>query len=1308
MGIAHIAIQKGILLLHRLIKSCCLLIFLWLSICKALATEYQSELLNENDGFTSSIIFSIVQDDDGFLWFGTGYNGIFRYDGKNLVTFQNDPTNPNSLPNDNAGNLTLDNQGNLWIGSWGGGAIEFDLRSQMFTHYAYSSGATDEISAPKVQDIFEDADNTLWFGTFSGGINRFSRGSQKFEQVSMQNTGKVGISNQRVWDIAQTVADELWIATEFGLNKLDISTLTFSHLFPEPGDLLSKRNKIRAIEVNQSGDLYLGTQNGVVFFDTKRAEFSVIDNPSITNMGPIYSMLATDFGEYWITSDYGVFSFTEADKTLEKVPLDFDDRCSQTLFQDTQGTIWLTCEGVGVYKVSRTNVFRSFEDQRVKTAFSLKAINDGSILVGTSQIGLYKWIPETNQLINLSNSETDTNWPAIAHITQTSNDEIWYADTQSLFKLDQQGHQIEVAPPQMWQKDFEDIKDLDIDSFDNIWVAAPNRLFIINSVDLSFDSILIDSKFTGDYEAMDLYLGPNNDMWVAINNALYRWNSDRKELELISPAESLAEYTEPHDFIYSIYIDSKSQLWISNKTGLYSVDRKSGERRAISHYFLERENKGIRFINEDSEGLLWLVTPIGVSQLNTADGEFQHFDKRDGLPGSRYFYNPTIRPSDSTIYLSSRDGISYFSPASVKDGKLDENTELTNFEVLGSPKRYNIKQIKDQGIKLNYDQSNIKFEFATLDLLNARQIQYSYFLQGFDQDWIENGNNSTATYTNLDGGEYVFRVKAKIKDNLLYDNQLSVNLTIGIPFWERWWMFVVYASLISLGGLYYVQRQKRALIELEHQVAEKTADIALESEKLAVANRIKTQFLANISHEIRTPLTTVIGQAEAIICHDVQQQDIYKEVEIIHDSSLYLLALLNDILDLTKIEENKFELEYAPQDLHVLLANINTMFSMQARVKGLAFSLIENLPIPFIINVDGLRLKQILINLLSNALKFTSSGHVKLRVWIEADRLIFQVEDTGIGIAQNQIKQIFGSFTQGDSSIRRRFGGSGLGLHLSNQLAVLMSGNIMVESRVDQGSVFTFSMIMPSIVLGLETPSVNIDLNSSESKPLFQGKVLLAEDHSDNRRLISRLLTKLGLTVYAAADGFEAIKLYNEHLPEVILMDIQMPKMDGLQAYKVLRELGCEKPIIALTANAMTNEVDEYFSLGFDGYIQKPIDRKLMISTIATFFNTNDADSMRQANSLLGNVDMSDLVSEFKTSLINDLQQFSIESEKQELQALCSLAHRLSGAAHLFGFTELSKKATELETNIKNGNRIFADVAPIIDALIAEIKRIIG
>lgn len=1297
-------------MLNRLIKCCSLLVLLSLSIFGVSATDYQYELFNENDGFPSSIIFSVVQDEDGFLWFGTGYNGILRYDGKNVVIFQHDPEDPNSLPNDNAGNITLDSQGRLWIGSWGGGVIKFDRKSQLFTHYEYSPNDPSKINDIYIQSVFEDSNNIMWFGGRSSGLSKFDSSNQIFEQLPIKNSESDGVSDARIWDIAQSEPNALWIATGYGLNRLNTITSQFSHLFPEPDAPSSTLNKIRSIEINKNGNLFLGTQNGVVFFNTERSEFSVleIEDTSLTNMGPIYSMISTSFGQYWVTSDHGVYSFSDTDRTLRKVPLGFDDSCSQILFEDKQGTIWLTCEGVGVYKVSRANIFRSFEDTRVTKAFSLEVANDDSVLVGTSLFGLQKWIPESNQLIKLNKGDAETKSPAIEYITQTSKDEIWYANSSNVFKLDKEGKQTAVSPPKIWQSKFESIRDLEADSLDNIWVASATRIFFINSIDLSFQSIDLKSLSSEPATSLELHLDLFDNMWVSVNNILYKWNAEANELELISNADVQFESIVDNDYIYSIFIDSKGQIWISNKSGLFLVDATTGNRQIVSQYFVERDNRGIRFINEDNEGRLWLVTPLGVSQFDPTDGKFQHFDKRDGLPGSRLFLYPTIRKSDGMIFLSSRDGISYFSPASVKNRTMSENTELTSFEVLGSSAVFNIEKIKEQGIQLNYKQNNVKFEFATLDLLNARQIQYSYFLEGFDESWIDNENNSSATYTNLDGGDYIFRVRAQIKDNLWYDRELAIKLTMGIPFWERWWMLVVYATLILLGILYYLQRQKRAVIKLERQVAEKTADIAQESEKLAVANRIKSQFLANMSHEIRTPLTTVIGQAEAIICRDVKPEDIYKEVEIIHDSSLYLLALLNDILDLTKIEENKFELEYAPQDLHSLLSNINTMFSMQARVKGLSFSLIENLPRPFIINVDGLRLKQILINLLSNALKFTVSGHVRLEVLLVDSRLVFNVEDTGIGISEEQIDLIFGSFTQGDSSIRRRFGGSGLGLHLSNQLAVLMNGEITVESEVDKGSVFTFSMPAPLVMSASDKPRVNTKVDDSSSTPLFNGKILLAEDHSDNRRLISRLLTKLGLTVYTAADGFEALELYKEHSPEVVLMDIQMPRMDGLQAYKALRDLGCEKPIIALTANAMTNEVDEYFSLGFDGYIEKPIDRQLLISTIATFFNANNDDSMRRANSILGNIDMSDLVSEFKTSLISELKHFSAGQEKQDVNALRALAHRLSGAAYLFGFAELSRRATQLETNIKNGKLSFLELEPQIDELINEIRHIIG
>ena len=1285
------------------------------------ATEYEYELFNENDGFSSSIIFSIVQDDKGFLWFGSAFDGLIRYDGKSVKRIKRDPRNENSLQSNNTGNLLVDSQGNLWIGSWGGSVIKGDLNTQHFTQYKHVIDEINTVSSDRVQSLFEDDKNQLWFGSSDNGLSKFDNDSQDFHRFPFQKDNRNGISHPRVWAIEQTEPDKLWLATGLGLNLLDMATQRFTHFIPEPELPSADVNKLRGIIKAANGNLYLSTDNGVLLFDTLHGTFESLTIAGLSTIGAIYEMLHTDFNEYWVSTSNGVFSFTDTDKTLRKVPLGFDDACSQSLFQDKQGTIWLSCEGVGVYKITRNAIFKTFDDIKVKDAIMLMATNDNSILFGTENKGLYKWEPETLKLTQLSADKAI--YSEIRSSAETSKDDIWYADTQRVFVVDSQGNEREVLPPETLKPYFQNIRNIAIDMQDNVWLITNESLFIINAKSAAFTHLslsnLLGLKDTSmspkqafyerdRFTARNIIFDSNGEALVVYNNVIYRLNKGKKELIPFSygAADKMTKDSSPR--IFDLTISKKHPLfWLSNTSGLYSVEPTSGERTLLSDHFNSENNRNIFFIHEDQMGDLWLVTTVGISKFNVEKNTFQHFDQRDGLPGSRLHLRPTVRKSDGSLYFSSRDGISYFNPNAVNNRELDYKTLLTNFEVLGSPEMHDPLQIQSDGINLAYDETNIKFEFATMDVKNARQIEYSYILEGFDESWVNNLNTNTATYTNLDGGDYFFRVRSKFQDDQWYTEELGFNVYVAIPLWRQDWMYFVYAIVLMLLLYWYIQRQKKAVVTLERLVAEKTEDIAQESEKLASANRIKTQFLANMSHEIRTPLTTVIGQAEAIICRDIKQQDIYKEVEVIHDSSLYLLALLNDILDLTKIEENKFELDCSPQNLKSLLASINTMFSIQAKNRGLTFTLIENLPSPFIVNIDGIRLKQILINLLSNALKFTMKGYVKLEVALTDKQLVFKIEDSGIGISQDQMKQLFISFTQGDSSVRRRFGGSGLGLHLSNQLAILMRGSIQVESKFEEGSVFTFSMPVPKFAEGFEIAQLGLDPDNLASNSLFEGKILLAEDHPDNRRLIARLLSKLGLTVYAAVDGFEAVEMYKKCQPEIILMDIQMPRMDGLQAYQALRALGCEKPIIALTANAMTNDVDEYFSLGFDGYMQKPVDRQTLISTIATFFKPKDDDAMHRANLILDKVDISDLANEFQVSLVAEQEQFLIEAEKRDIDALKSMAHRLAGAAHVFGFLSLSQKATKLENKATQCNTSFETIQADLEALLDEIKHVL-
>jgi len=453
-----------------------------------------------------------------------------------------------------------------------------------------------------------------------------------------------------------------------------------------------------------------------------------------------------------------------------------------------------------------------------------------------------------------------------------------------------------------------------------------------------------------------------------------------------------------------------------------------------------------------------------------------------------------------------------------------------------------------------------------------------------------------------------------------------------------------------------------------------------------------------MSHEIRTPLTAIVGHAQLLIEGKVTEQDIDKEVNIIQGNSLHLLDLINDILDLSKIEANKLELELIHQDLQVIINDVGDIFSEQAQQKGLSFRVEHELHFPFIINVDGLRLKQILINLCANAIKFTAKGEVTLNISCDKQQLIFTVSDTGIGMSEQQLTQIFELFIQADNSISRRFGGSGLGLSLSSQLAKLMAGSITVTSKLRRGSQFCFTLPCQRQECTLVESTVKSGAISKHNiAQHFSGQILLADDHDDNRRLIARLLENMGLTVLSAKDGIEAVDLFSKYQPKLILLDIQMPGMDGVEAFKKLRSLGCKQPIYALTANAMSHEISHYLTLGFTGHLKKPIEMDNFVAIVAKHYKNDDTqslaseepfvkhaeESLRNVVDTLTQVDLSDLISEFKSHLSQDKQALIHCNKEKDFTALGKVSHSLAGAAQMFGFTELSQAAKELDLAVK-------------------------
>jgi signal transduction histidine kinase/FixJ family two-component response regulator len=483
---------------------------------------------------------------------------------------------------------------------------------------------------------------------------------------------------------------------------------------------------------------------------------------------------------------------------------------------------------------------------------------------------------------------------------------------------------------------------------------------------------------------------------------------------------------------------------------------------------------------------------------------------------------------------------------------------------------------------------------------------------------------------------------------------------------------LLFLAVVTSIALYRRSAEKRAKQQLTEQVAQRTQELQTVAQELREANDVKSQFLANISHEIRTPLTAILGQTDDLINGLYEPDQLQDELKIIQRHSEHLKSLINDVLDLSKIEANRLELSISYFDIVQLVSDVHAMFNTQAKAKGLRLVFDNQIGEEFYTQLDLIRVKQILINLCANAIKFTQSGKIIIALNKTDQGLVIIIKDTGIGMNSTQLKLIFECFSQADNSISRRFGGTGLGLSLSQQLASMMGGYISVQSEYKKGSQFSF--FLPCVAAPKELSDLSLNDVKVVSKQLI-GRVLLAEDHSDNRRLISRYLRSMGLDVIAVENGEQAVEQCLQEYPDLVLLDIQMPRMDGCAAFELLQQCGFQRPIFALTANAMSHEVDKYLALGFSGYLAKPIDKDLFYEALMQHLDPEKNQIQAQPTA----VDMSDLVISFKQSFTLESKTITQHFINEDFDALKKDSHRILGAAQMFGLDEIAKAAKELD-----------------------------
>lgn len=1210
------------------------------------------ESLQTRGGITLGYIDAILQDSRGYIWLG-GENGLVRYDGYEFRVYRNQPETANSLSNNTIWALVEDGNGDLWIATEGG-VNRYNRHRDDFSSFQHDPTNTASLSHNTVRALHITRSGDILVGTFGGGAGLLNPTSGHFTPIAGPDS-MTGAQN--VWAVLEDLSGKFWFGSEGGgAWTYDPVSKSFSHYHTRAAQTHHiASDTVRAISQDRGGEIWLGTDAGVYRLNggLVSAHWQHVPGQSASlGSDVVWDVFEDRHGDIWVATDGGGLNRLRRESPLvrrfnhnSRDPLSISSNVVRQIMEDRAGDLWTANfpSGANVFHRAAQWVahVRHNPDNpgglNHPSVLAFLESGDGSVWIGTDGGGLNRLKPDGSYTYLLQDSDKNRlSANAVLALAQDKQGDIWIgtwgggvnrynpASGKVRHYPAQPDNPAGLSHPNVWA--------VVVDQYDNVWFGTEggglNRYDRATDTFQRFPYGKTDSAHTVGGIVWSLYEDHNGMLWIGTNAGLSRFD----------PASGTFRHwqhidQEPlglsNNTVLAILEDRQHQIWVGTRAGLNRLHA-NGE---TFHTIRTRDglaNDSISSILQDGDGYLWLGTNDGLARLDPTSYRVRNYHQTDWARG-KFNYGAALKLRNGELLFGGIQGFIRFLPQNLQVNHFKPPVLLTDFQIFNrsahpgdsdSPLHQSLDATHH--IVLDHQQSVFSFIFAALNFYGSESNRYAYKLDGFDLNWNEVGTARKATYTNLDAGEYVFRVKAANNDGIWNDEGLSVRLTITPAPWRTWWAYLLYTIGLALLVRAYIHAQKTKIAQ-ERAV----------NERLRELDKMKDDFLANTSHELRTPLNGIIGLAESLL--DGAAGDLSTQMQLnlrmIAGSGRRLAQLVNDILDFAQLKNRNLHLELAPIQLRPVVDAVLVMCRPLVGKKDLDLSnqVDDHLP-PLM--ADENRLQQILYNLVGNAIKFTDAGSVVISAQRDGQRIRVEVRDSGIGIAPEHLDQLFTAFTQVEGHTRRQQSGAGLGLAVSKQLVELQGGNIGVESNAGQGTLFHFSLPWTEAtsvagpvrnrLVDLEPPltesmldespagkgAANAEFYTAEQRQENQRfRILLVDDEPVNRQVLCNQLSLQGYQLVEAGSGREALDLLQNHGPfDLVLLDIMMPQMNGYEVCAHIREQHPvnELPVIFLTAKNLIADLVDGFEVGANDFLTKPVARGELISRVRTHLQLLD------------------------------------------------------------------------------------------------------